>query len=128
MSRRVALASAWTLLILALCWWPRQGMPVSESGSLIKRIPHLDKVVHFGLFAPFAALWVGPSGGKRRAVSVFLAGVVLAIVTEVGQGSSLVNRDPDPLDALADIAGAGAGALAASWYARRSALPASEME
>lgn len=97
---------AWfgTVLIVALCLWPKNLMPTSETSS--KNPPHADKVVHLAMFAVFGLLWmrVQPSS-RSTAMFVFLAGVGLAIGTEVAQGLPLIARDPDPLDALADVAG-----------------------
>ena len=97
---------AWfgTVLIVALCLWPKNLLPTSETSS--KNPPHADKVVHLAMFAVFGLLWmrVHPSS-RSTAMFVFLAGVGLAIGTEVAQGLPLIARDPDPLDALADVVG-----------------------
>ena len=60
MTMRFRLLSAvlWTIVILILCWTPEIYLPVEEvPGSLGKIIP-LDKVVHAGIFAVFAILWL----------------------------------------------------------------------
>jgi hypothetical protein len=116
-SGRTWLAWAWTALLLVLCLMPKSWFPRKQESS--RKIPHLDKVVHFGLFGMFAALWAYP--GPRRFASasasrpatrrtrVIAAALALAVGTELAQGLPAIDRDPDPLDALADVAGAFAG-------------------
>ena len=115
MSRRAMIAAAWTIVILFLCWLPSHVMPVPEGGH---HIPHLDKFVHAGMFAVFGSLWTWAGRGKRDAGRVALVGLVLAVVTELGQGTSLVHRDPDVLDAMADLAGTALGIGFGLWMAR----------
>lgn len=104
---------AWvcTLILLALCLAPKRWVPPGERvGS---RIPHQDKLVHFGLFAAFGLCWAraGRASGlsPARIAGVLAVSAVLAVGTEVAQGLEMIHRDPDPLDALADAAGAVAG-------------------
>lgn len=118
MSRRAMIAVAWTIVVLILCWMPRDSMSKPE-GSYV--IPHLDKAVHAGMFGMFGALWTWAGRGRRPAGLVFLCGLALAIVTELGQGISLVNRDPDMLDALADLVGTAVGIAFGLWCDRRFA-------
>ncbi len=101
---------AWfgTVLIVALCLWPKNLLPASETSS--KNPPHADKVVHLAMFAVFGLLWMRACPESRsKATFIFAAGVVLAIGTELAQGLSLIARDPDPLDALADVVGTAIG-------------------
>lgn len=110
MSPRALLASAWTLVILALCWIPSHLLRVKESGPRPFLFAHIDKLVHFSLFAGFAFLWARV--GRPRAGLVLAAGVALAILTELGQELPIVGRDADVLDGLADAIGVAVGLLA----------------
>ncbi len=131
-------AVGWTMMILAACWIPARGLPVTESQGSRFHIPHLDKLVHFTLFAGFGLLWTHVSWGqngsrfhipyldklirftlfagfgllwtrvswcRNRWFSVILAGLALAVISELGQGLEIVGRDPNLLDTLADFAG-----------------------
>jgi len=120
-SPRAFLAWSWTASILALCWFPRSLMPVKEAGPGPIGIPHLDKVVHFGLFAVFALLWARATGHQLR--RVFLAGCGLAILTELGQMVPVVGRDAGLDDGLADVVGVAAG-LGAYLLSRRIGIKA----
>jgi VanZ family protein len=96
-------------------------MPARESGPGL--IPHIDKLVHFGMFAGFSLLWMNarPPRPRGRAwgAAVLAAALVLAVATEVAQGLPAVNRDPDPLDGLADAVGAFVAVGASSATARK---------
>lgn len=110
MSPKTWPAILWTLLILVLCWTPRERLPTSESApSFLKRI-HADKVVHATIFAGFALLW-RRAGSAGSVPLIAASGVALGIITELGQGTSIVGRDADLWDGLADAAGVGLGLL-----------------
>src|SRR5947199_867458 len=83
MTLRSFLAGSWTIVILALCWFPRFLMPVQETGPRPFFVPNFDKLVHLGIFAVFAVLWMraGPPIGK--AGRVFLFGLALAVLSEL---------------------------------------------
>jgi hypothetical protein len=100
MSRRTVLACFGTALLLGLCFWPRWAMPAC--GEVIPRLPHVDKLVHLAMFATFGFLW---TSSGRPAVGVLGFACGLAAFTEVGQAWSPIGRDPDVLDALADLLG-----------------------
>jgi hypothetical protein len=112
MSFRSFLAGSWTMVILALCWCPRFLMPVKETGARPFFVPNFDKLVHLGIFAVFAFLWmrVGPPVGK--AGRIFLAGLALAVISELGQELPIVSRDATFMDGVADVVGVGLGLLA----------------
>lgn len=110
---------AWLLIVLAGCWVPRARMPLSES-AVQKKIPHLDKCVHFAFFAIY-----GVMGRRSRAIgvrveTVLLLGVLVAVVSELGQATHFVNRDADFLDVLADVAGLVAGIAIAGRGVRKA--------
>jgi len=113
-------AYAWTLLIAVLCWMPQTVVSQAggETGFLI---PHLDKVIHCGIFSVFAILWMKASPTPKRWITVLAAGLVLAIVTEVGQASPLVNRDCGLDDGLFDVLGVVVGLAASPWIFGRGA-------
>ena len=123
MDRSRWLAVAWTLLILVLCWTPRGSLPISEHAPSLLHQLHVDKFVHFGIFAVFAALW-RRNGGRRATPLIAIAGIALAIRTELGQETTIVNRDGDFWDGLADSAGVFVGLVFAGYLARRKAGPA----
>lgn len=101
----VALATIWTLAIMALCWLPMPIFANSDVGRRAGKIPNIDKLIHAGIFAVFALLWLRAIPGKRRFVTVCLAGAALAAVTEIVQSLPVLDRDGDVVDAAADMAG-----------------------
>lgn len=117
------LAVGWTLVILVLCWTPTRNLPMVEGAPSLFRSIGGDKILHAGMFALFALLW-------RRATSpasapiIAVSGLALAIITELGQGTSLVGRDADVWDGVADTAGVGLGLVAAAWWGGRRRAPA----
>ncbi len=105
MKRTTWLAIAWTLFILFACWLPSDRMPIPEpdADSFWKlKVPHLDKVAHFGFFAIFAILWLRARVSYNR---VLLAGLGLALLSEAGQAHPLVHRDASLDDLIADLLG-----------------------
>ena len=120
-SRRVFWARTWTALILVACWLPRGLMPVNESRPHRVRVPHLDKVVHFSMFAGFGFLWLRVDPTRRRTLGVLAGGCLLAVVSELGQALPVVQRDPSVLDGLADSIGLLAGMAATIPAARKRA-------
>jgi hypothetical protein len=127
MTPRAVLAWSWTLVILGLCWLPRDFLPEKERLPWLFFLPSFDKMVHLGLFAVFGFLWmrVGPSAHKGR--WVLLAGLALATISELGQMSSIVNRDADLGDGLYDMIGVVSGIvayrIARKPFERRAAQP-----
>lgn len=109
MPNRTLPAWLWTAFLLVLCLLPRHLTPERSPVPLSANLPHLDKLVHVGLFAVFGLLWARALAPARRGWSVFAIGAMLAVGTELAQGLVVVDRDPDVLDALADLAGLGAG-------------------
>jgi hypothetical protein len=109
------LAIGWTLLILVLCWTPPRRLPMAETGMSFFHVVGGDKIIHAGIFAVFSVLW-------RRATSprsvpiIFVSGLALAIITELGQATSLVGRDGDLWDGLADTVGMAIGLVVASFW------------
>jgi len=88
------------LVSLAVLFAPPSDVPSSPPG--------VDKVVHLGLFALLALTgrWAGVGW---RPLAVVL--VAYAAVSEVLQGTDLVDRDASVADLLADSAGVAVGLL-----------------
>ena len=104
LDRQTRVAWLGTLVVVGLCLWPKSWMPINESAA---RTPtHVDKVIHFAMFATFGILWTrGRTPATKHAALVFAGAVVLAVATELLQGIPAIGRDSDPLDALADVVG-----------------------
>lgn len=100
----VALATIWTLAILALCWLPMPMFTGNEVGQRAQRVANIDKFIHAGIFAVFGLLWLRAIP-RRRYVLVLFAGLALAAITEIVQSLPLLDRDGDVADAAADFAG-----------------------
>lgn len=96
-----ALAIGWTLVILALFTIPGSSLP--KDSSLLE----FDKLAHFGLFVIFGVCWMWALNQplKRRVVTVLVAGIAYAWLTEVYQGLLPFERTPDVYDAIANTAG-----------------------
>jgi VanZ family protein len=116
-------AGLWTLAILVACWLPRAALPVREGNARVGSIPHLDKVIHFSMFVGFGYLWILalPRGWSIR---VLVLGIVLAIVSELGQNHPWVGRDAGLDDGLADTFGLAFGITIAVWWLRHKSLGA----
>ncbi|WP_406695297.1 VanZ family protein [Singulisphaera sp. Ch08] len=104
MSLRMIAAFVWTSLLLVACWIPAGWLRVNESQVHVG-ISHIDKLVHGILFAGFGFLWIQAARSRKELIWVPVAGVILAVLTEFGQGLPIVGRDTDALDGLADIVG-----------------------
>ncbi len=76
-----------------------------EEDSSWFRLPNLDKVVHFILFFVFAILWVRAVRWPRKPLAIGIMGLVLTIVTELGQELPVVGRDATLGDGLTDLSG-----------------------
>ena len=112
MARRASriLLAIWTVFILWVCWLPKSKVPNPPTGH---EIPHLDKAVHFTLFAVFGALGMLSGVNRDRGLAVRVCGAALAltVLTEAGQALEIVGRTPDVIDGLCDMSGAAFGAL-----------------
>lgn len=125
MRLRFIAAMGWTIVIAVLCWTPSKVVARVGEESGFLGIPHFDKIVHAGIFAVFAFLWLAAMRRPRYA-AVLWAGLALAVVTELGQMIPAVNREAGIDDAAADFLGALAGCLAYLQVARKmQAAPAS---
>jgi len=128
MTMRFRLLSAvlWTIVILLLCWTPQIWLPVEEGLNSWGQYLHLDKIVHAGIFAVFAVLWLRALPPRsNRFVWVGLAGTALAAITEIVQNVPIINREGEFQDSVADVVGMLIGFLVFPWIektlnARRS--------
>jgi VanZ family protein len=104
--------SAWTLMILVLLCLP--GSTIADLEG--PKIPHLDKYVHFLLFAAFSGLWniylickrKSPERIKKGYLLVFFSAVLYGALLEVIQYYFVPERSFDMGDIAADAAGSAA--------------------
>ena len=114
--RRWLPPATWAALILVLTSIPA---PSGAPGG----IPHLDKLVHFALYAGQGWL-VARALRNRRPLTLTGALVAIAAFAAIDEWHQrFVARDPAAMDWVADVIGASAGILAAS--RARSTEPAS---
>ena len=114
--RRWLPPATWAALILVLTSIP---VPSVDAGG----IPHLDKLVHFALYAGLGWL-VKRALRSRRPLTLTGALVAIAAFAAVDEWhQQFFARDPAALDWIADVIGATAGLLAAARV--RTAEPAS---
>ena len=108
LARRV-IALLWTAAILGMTLLPSVGGP--------SMFEHQDKVAHFGAFAGFGLAWTWARVDARLVAG---AGLVLAIVTEYGQGLLPWPRSPELGDLVADLVGLAVGQGLGWWlFGRR---------
>ena len=103
----------WLVIITVLCLLPPQDLP----GKSLWRIPHFDKMVHFGMYFILAGLMARPVKTVRVPVwtvtlltSVFVGGMI-----EILQFAVTSQRSASWGDFLADMAGAVVGLLLYGW-------------
>jgi glycopeptide antibiotics resistance protein len=111
-NNRILPAIAWTTLLLVGLLTPGQQLPD------VNKVPGMDKMVHFGLFAVFAFLWARVFNNSKRKrikkskyIPNFLVFVfVFAILVEYIQ-RLVPGRSFDYMDILFNIMGVAAGAV-----------------
>lgn len=107
-SRRLARAGWWVILLgwaLALTW--ASSIPGTDRPPVM---PHLDKLLHFAAFAVGGAVAERAVGAGRSSAIATILVAAFGLLDEWHQ-SHVVGRHADGLDAIADAAGALAGAL-----------------
>ncbi|MGE0078400.1 MAG: VanZ family protein [Bacteroidales bacterium] len=100
----------WALVILILCGAPSSGFP--KIGFL--NIPHLDKIVHFGLYFIFTLLLVSEHNPLRCKQNVtkqslivgFSVAVIYGLLIEMLQWLVFTSRSAEFFDFLANTVGA----------------------
>lgn len=105
-------AMGWTVLAAALCWTPRKVVEKVGDETRLFEIPNFDKLVHMGLFVVFSFLWLKATPYPKRFGLIVLGGLALAVVTELGQATTFVNRDARLDDGVFDVLGVVLGAAA----------------
>jgi len=99
------LAFGWSLLIFLLLCIPSSGM--NENLFIL---PHLDKLVHFFLFAIFSFLWGVvrlPNKDKEQYSSnlIFITGILYGVALEFIQQLPFISRTFDYYDMIANSCG-----------------------
>jgi hypothetical protein len=113
---RLVTAVLWTVGILTMCWLPGELLQEVERGSSFFQIPYLDKLIHWGIFAGFAVLWLRLEESRRRYAWVVLAGIGLAALTEIVQALvPSIHRLGEIADFLIDALGVAGGIAFARW-------------
>ena len=100
------------LVILILCGMPPSGLPTIK-------IPGIDKMVHFGLFAVFALLLISEMNYQRVQLTVknrhkwvgFIVASVYGGLIELTQQYLFTSRGAEWADFFADILGAAVAVL-----------------
>ena len=104
--KKYVLSSIWFAIMCFLLFSPSSGLP---KGGLFK-IPHLDKIVHIGLFAVLCVLYLYDAwrlrltGTKNFLLFVFFS-IMFAILSELIQKHFINGREGSVLDFCADITG-----------------------
>ncbi|WP_024301866.1 VanZ family protein [Pseudogulbenkiania sp. MAI-1] len=101
-------------LLPALLWWGLSLWLLLKPAGAPSAIPYFDKIGHFMLFGVQAALlgWgLHRVGVPRPRLTAWLGCVLWAGLSEGLQAWLTVDRAAEWLDALADVAGAGAAVL-----------------
>jgi len=99
-------AILWGMVILLAIAYPGENIPDSD----LLKFPHIDKVVHFGLFAVLGTLLVNGfrkkrGGGSLHSKELMLCiamGIVFGVVTEYFQYCCLSDRHGNVPDAMAN--------------------------
>lgn len=105
----------WTLTavcLVAILWLTLAAKPLGDNE--IQLFPHADKVAHAIMFGGFTFCilldWIRRHGWSRCPVRVAVIGaaasILLGVLTEILQQEMHIGRSGDPLDLLADSAGA----------------------
>lgn len=102
----------WIAIIFILCAIPSEDIP--DPGL---NIPHLDKVVHFGMFFVMSLLICYKCENQKRLNTKYIYGFAVGLSVIYGGLIEILqhyffNRGGDIWDLVADIAGGVAGCLA----------------
>ena len=108
---------AWRIGFVAACALQLYGVYAPREAGPHIGIPQVDKIAHFFLFASVAFLGLKVGVPARWLLAALVAN---AIVSEIVQHYLLPQRDGDPFDAIADLAGVAFGAWLAFRVLRRT--------
>lgn len=106
----------WIIVIFLLCSLPSSAFPDTDI-----RIPHMDKIVHFGLFAILGILFCMWKPEKSLGLSILSAtalGFIYGGIIELLQ-ANVFERSGDWYDLAADTAGALCGCLCSYLYLKK---------
>ena len=106
-ARRWLPPAVWAALILVLTSIP--SLPETPGG-----IPHLDKVVHFALYAGQGWLMSRALRTRRPAALAWTLAAIIAFAAFDEWHQQFFARDPSLLDWVADVIGASTGVMTAS--------------
>ena len=100
----------WLAIITVLCLIPAEDLP----GKSLTRIPHFDKMVHFGMYFVLAVLLAKPLKALSLPVwpVTLLVSVLAGGLIEILQLTLTSLRSASLFDFIAGIAGAVAGLMA----------------
>lgn len=116
-------AAAMTLLIPALSLLPARLF--ARAAAPLPHFANMDKLVHALMYAALTAAYLHALSGEKKgriapALSVAVFASLLGLLMELGQKHLTTSRSMDPLDALANAAGAVATALGVwAWRSRK---------
>ena len=101
----------WFLIIFVLCAFPGEDIPDPRLN-----IPHLDKVVHFGMFFIFSLLLICPLERRTSLGLGMIYGMAIGVAAVYGGSLEVLQhfffeRSGDILDFVADVLGGAAGCL-----------------
>ncbi len=101
----------WFLIIFVLCALPGEDIPDPRLN-----IPHLDKVVHFGMFFIFSLLLFCPLERRTSLGLGMIYGIAIGVAAVYGGLLEVLQhfffeRSGDILDFVADVLGGAAGCL-----------------
>ena len=107
MRLRLAAAVGWTVVIMLLCWMPRGVVREAARIALVRDPASRQGRPRRDLcrFCDFVAASADGARGRYRYAWVALGGLLLAVVTELGQLIEWVGRDASIGDTLTDAAG-----------------------
>lgn len=111
----IAASWIWAAIVFVL-----HVVQIESEGNRRKLIPHLDKVVHFTMFAVLAFLMYRALSSKtlqqgRNMLLIFFVCMAYGAAMEYVQAAYFVGRDGDPLDWFADLTGTICALVFARW-------------
>jgi VanZ family protein len=106
----------WLAIIAVLCFMPAEDIPQTP----LFRIPHFDKIVHFGMYFILAVLLSRPVKTVRLPVwlSTLLISVFIGGLIEILQYAITNSRSANWGDFFADFVGAIIGLLVYGWIVK----------
>ncbi|WZO97819.1 hypothetical protein EP7_004871 [Isosphaeraceae bacterium EP7] len=103
-------------MVIVACGWPSHRLPVNEGANGIGEIKHLDKVIHAAIFGVLGFLWMRVDGARSIVPQLIIAGIALAVGSELLQLHPAIGRDATLGDLAADLVGFAPGLAAGLLY------------